>query len=173
MERIWGIVEEHQCALTTLFHYRARPLAQVADRNSKIWTPKPTRKGTAYICRSFGIDNAKWAFFGWNGEDFLNHKMTEVVKTWSGLKNPAIIVPLGISDRTIHAWLRTLLGSAQRPALLLVPPFKNTAWARNLLSHLTRVSVPLFLDIWWSAETRRTRNKCRCYWAYLWKPREE
>ena len=168
---IWELVEDKKCALTTLFHFRARPLAQLADRNSKIWTPKPTRRCTAYICRSFGISNAGWSFFGWNGEDFLNYSMSQVVKTWSELKNPGVIVPLGISDRTIHAWLRTLTVATQRPILLLVPPFKNSCWARELLSHLTRVTAPLYLDLYWTAETRRTRNKCRCYWAYLWRPR--
>ena len=164
------MVTKMSCALNPLFHYRAQPRAQVADRNSKIWVPQPSKRGLGFICNKLGIQSGRWYFFGRNGTDFINYQMSSYLYHWTGLKNPAIVVPIGIHPRIIHAWLRAFKKAVQRPTLVLVPPFTNTPWFRELFSHLPRVIVPFSEKNWWTRETYLTKGNWRTYLAFCWKP---
>ena len=158
------------CALTPVFHYRARPLAQVADRNSKIWAPQPTRVALAFLCARFKIRGGRWAIFGRTGTDYLNRRISSYIRHWIHLKRPGIIVPLGVNNRVIHAWLRAFRKVVQRPTLVLVPPYPNTPWFRELFSHLPKVQIPFSERLFWFQETYMRKGVIRYYWGFVWEP---
>ena len=149
--KITDFLQKFDHRLVAHFHYRSYPLAQLADRASKLpMFPLLSARGVNFVGSRLGVDLRRTIPLWQNPAQTLVLSLDQVFKRVKGFRGTLFVnFPPGTPDRCIFAWCKLLQQFRGVKMVFCVPPFRYSGWFRQFFSQESQqCTVPLSGYFW-------------------------